>query len=1064
MRESNHCFPNQNKACVCINSQLYDRRALDTTAPLPLFNSLTHLSYLTSTSPRIREIMTQDGGLERLVRMLHDYCLIYGLTPPSSRPPKSGPVLNPTSFDKHAAYRFSLAFQCVVNIGVRGSEHIRSRVVQAGTLDVVGCVLEAWLASKGFAVGPSQSATGLPRETKEQRQARKAAQLEARQREEAVQLQRALQQTQQRMLRHDNRTLRPLDTRYRDDDAMDVSPSPSESAGSLIDRSSHNSTPGASDTDMSADNSITTTPLASTPTSSVVIPNRDRAATLLARVPPPTAHHHNHQHYQPTAVTPSTARQRSHHHGHRSVSAATSTDNSRPETETEDDGEPDGDVDMDRSTSASPLPPHRNLRLSATRRPPIGIVSNTNDPPLAPQTAVPGGLGLNTDAHIIINQGGGGQADGHVGVVAVVVDGDDGVEDGLVSLNTNDDFAMGAPPGAPGAITETPVTALPLLLGQGDHRPRHHHHHRHNRNAVDAPDVTPRAGFVGLPETTPGRNTGPQMPSPIASQRTIRRGGNNNELEPGATPLVHPPGLNSRSNSNNRTVEGLVATTSNHSTSNNAHNSNTNGNSNVDSGPYRDEDVLLALQLLAYLSKYPHVRQAFYKSRVTFHPASVSFTGARGATAAAVPPPPFSGVGRDKDKERERERGKESSTSGKEGGGGFLRSFRGKERASSSNQTTSSSTGPSSSSSSSSTTTTATATGNSNNNNRQTNVFSLVERFTFKPSSTETELPNPPPRLPPEIQYWAGVIMRNACRKDDGRGGIRQCANMLCGRWESYPREFAKCRRCRKAKYCGKECQSTAWSEGHRFWCSAKDAADEDVVGDPSLPGGSVSESSGGASRTGTEGTGRGITIGADEGGARERRERERERQRGSDVDMGTIRGTPSRHPSATATAAILRERTLQPTALPPTSPTSSSASTTATTTGFRSSVRSVRGLINPHGGSGTSFQGSSATNEFGVLPRSSQASSGSGSTARRNRGETIVPSAAAMSMSSRLAGTSGAASGPVVIPGSGPPSPSSLVEPRLPTTSMARGVMAYRFPHRAAGEEGEDDEDMVLG
>ena len=46
---------------------------------------------------------------------------------------------------------------------------------------------------------------------------------------------------------------------------------------------------------------------------------------------------------------------------------------------------------------------------------------------------------------------------------------------------------------------------------------------------------------------------------------------------------------------------------------------------------------------------------------------------------------------------------------------------------------------------------------------------------------------------------------------------------MLCGRWESYPREFAKCRRCRKAKYCGKECQSTAWSEGHRFWCSAKD-------------------------------------------------------------------------------------------------------------------------------------------------------------------------------------------------------------------------------------------------
>jgi hypothetical protein len=60
---------------------------------------------------------------------------------------------------------------------------------------------------------------------------------------------------------------------------------------------------------------------------------------------------------------------------------------------------------------------------------------------------------------------------------------------------------------------------------------------------------------------------------------------------------------------------------------------------------------------------------------------------------------------------------------------------------------------------------------------RQTNVFSLVERFTFRPSSHEYDLPSPPPTLPPEIQYWAGVIMRNACRKDDSRGGIRQCAN-----------------------------------------------------------------------------------------------------------------------------------------------------------------------------------------------------------------------------------------------------------------------------------------------
>ncbi|KAF8910923.1 hypothetical protein CPB84DRAFT_1064036, partial [Gymnopilus junonius] len=109
--------------------------------------------------------MTMDGGLERLVRILHDFCmcppppdnpsLLYGLSPPNAPTPKLTPALNPPGFDKHAAYRSSLALQCIVNIGVRGSEGIRSRVVQAGTLDVVGCILEAWLASKGFAVGPS---------------------------------------------------------------------------------------------------------------------------------------------------------------------------------------------------------------------------------------------------------------------------------------------------------------------------------------------------------------------------------------------------------------------------------------------------------------------------------------------------------------------------------------------------------------------------------------------------------------------------------------------------------------------------------------------------------------------------------------------------------------------------------------------------------------------------------------------------------------------------------------------------------------------------------------------
>jgi hypothetical protein len=153
---------------------------------------------------------------------------------------------------------------------------------------------------------------------------------------------------------------------------------------------------------------------------------------------------------------------------------------------------------------------------------------------------------------------------------------------------------------------------------------------------------------------------------------------------------------------------------------------------------YRDDDILLSLQLLAYLSKYPHVRQAFHKPRQPFHPNLELDEH----NPAPLPMRPAL-----------------SDTP---------------------------------------------------------NIFSLVERFTFRPSPSDPTTP----QLPDEIVYWAGVIMRNACRKDESRGGIRQCANMSCGKWETSPRQFAKCRRCRKAKYCSKECQSKAWSEGHRFWCS----------------------------------------------------------------------------------------------------------------------------------------------------------------------------------------------------------------------------------------------------
>lgn len=85
------------------------------------------------------------------------------------------------------------------------------------------------------------------------------------------------------------------------------------------------------------------------------------------------------------------------------------------------------------------------------------------------------------------------------------------------------------------------------------------------------------------------------------------------------------------------------------------------------------------------------------------------------------------------------------------------------------------------------------------------NIFPLVEKFTVTPENTH------------DVIYWSSVIMRNSCRKNEVTG-VRQCANFTCGKWELYPREFAKCRRRKRTKYCSRKCQLQAWTY-HRFWC-----------------------------------------------------------------------------------------------------------------------------------------------------------------------------------------------------------------------------------------------------
>lgn len=114
-------------------------------------------------------------------------------------------------------------------------------------------------------------------------------------------------------------------------------------------------------------------------------------------------------------------------------------------------------------------------------------------------------------------------------------------------------------------------------------------------------------------------------------------------------------------------------------------------------------------------------------------------------------------------------------------------------------------------------------------------IYTIAERYTCRATRRDpnAEYVAGGSKLAPLIQYWAGVVMRNACRKDDREGdvhtGLRQCGNMLCGKWETEPREFAKCRRCKKAKFCSKVCQSTSWQIGHKYWCSS--VAEESETG-----------------------------------------------------------------------------------------------------------------------------------------------------------------------------------------------------------------------------------------
>ncbi|KJZ75516.1 hypothetical protein HIM_04979 [Hirsutella minnesotensis 3608] len=604
MREVNFSIPNVNKASVGITTALYDRRALDCTSTLPLINSLNHLAYLTTSSARIREILTIDGGIERLV------CIL-----------KQG-----RSKDMMGMWKWNLAFQCVVNIGVRGTENVRTRVVESDMVPVIATILDNYIKVIDKCREKAEEAS-------------------------------------QKQIHHHHRRHRNHDHR-----AVKTTSSFTNRAGraDLEQRSSRRS--GPPPIDVSA-----TYGSASTAAGSSRIETRSAAASgsLLPSPDRPTFTPTRHVHFRvPVGRLSGTASPVPQMHSPAAVGSVTENIDGfvRPVREAERLASMvalgQADITSLPNSPTTPLPPPQ-LRSPTVH--PATNLDNVNRQRRRPSIRHQNSMAETDDLHtdgIPSDESPDAVMTGTADMQSAVGIQDISMDDGETmiagaSLEINNLTHRGAPmDGSIGTnVTQTPVPPI---------------------------GSSPRPPTMGVPPQAPGPNSA--VPRYLLDRHFA------------PTPQV------------------LTAMP-------------------------REEDVLMSLQLLAYVSKYCGLRSFFQKSHLV----------------------PRLTIGKDLDLLEEEEDPSEDEV--------------------------------------------AQAADEEYLMPDDFNLFPLVEKFTVRYHSAD-------------MQYWAGVVMRNLCRKDDTRGGIRQCAYYQCGKWEEYTRQFAKCRRCRRTKYCSKDCQKSAWAF-HRHWCNA---------------------------------------------------------------------------------------------------------------------------------------------------------------------------------------------------------------------------------------------------
>ncbi|KAF7513093.1 hypothetical protein GJ744_011359 [Endocarpon pusillum] len=610
MREVNFSIPNVNKASVHITTTLYDRRALDCTSTLPLINSLNHLAYLTTSSARIRDILVLDGGVERLISIL-----------------KEG-----RSKDVMDMWKWNLAFQCVVNIGVRGSEQVRTRVVEADMVPVIATILDNYIqviekqrakadaeqAHRNAArYGPSSTTTpssrshpyalDQPNSISENRQSRRQPP------PPSLEIPQPFTQTQY----------------PADDSAMEI-----------------------------------------TPTRQGILTSPPEHTTF----PRPQLHHHHRSHdgrnihqrnhiLQPlaTAVPSMDAADGFEIRPVRDVDRLPSM---LPPLQAGNHSQPESPTTPSAPSQQRVLPisTHRRLRRPSIRQ--QRLTYTDSDDAIGDESAVSG-----DDANGPENVRPAAQM--QAGVSLANVEDDDTSLDG-----ENAPLTLTIPDESEAQETETfNITHRTAMDG-----------------SIINTNVTPVNGPITYSPVPPAPPV--NIPSPALSMNAYP----NLLRNPSASPSIQAT-------------------------------------------QPRDEDVLMSLQLLAYVSKYCNLRPYFQATHLV--PRLRLNTEAQSREDDSGPKSSL----KDEDDPDEE----------------YLQPD-------------------------------------------DFNTFPLVEKFTVRHHSKD-------------MQYWACVVMRNLCRKDDSRGGIRQCAYFACGKWEEFTRQFAKCRRCRRTKYCSKDCQKNAWVY-HRHWCS----------------------------------------------------------------------------------------------------------------------------------------------------------------------------------------------------------------------------------------------------